>query len=55
LISGDPNTVHEAGVSVRGRVEGTEDEIPEDELEDHIVRWPEILPRQARLKKRPKT
>ena len=27
LISGDPNTVHEAGVSVRGRVQGTEDEI----------------------------
>ena len=24
LISGDPNTVHEAGVSVRGRVQGTE-------------------------------
>ena len=27
LISGDPNTVHEAGVSVRGRVQGTENEI----------------------------
>ena len=27
LISGDPDTVHEAGVSVRGRVQGTEDEI----------------------------
>src|SRR5882757_6323932 len=27
LISGDPNTVHEAGVSVRGRVQGTESEI----------------------------
>ena len=26
LISGDPNTVHEAGVSVRGRVRGTEDD-----------------------------
>jgi len=30
LISGDPNTVHEAGVSVRGRVQGTEDEIPDE-------------------------
>src|SRR5881227_3132586 len=40
LISGDPNTVHEAGVSVRGRVVGTEDEIPDEDLEDHIVQWP---------------
>jgi uncharacterized cysteine cluster protein YcgN (CxxCxxCC family) len=54
LISGDPNTVHEAGVSVRGRVVGTEDEIPDAELEDHIVEWPKLLPRQARLKRRPK-
>ena len=37
LISGDPNTVHEAGVSVRGRVQGTEDDIPDADLEDHIV------------------
>jgi hypothetical protein len=54
LISGDPNTVHEAGVSVRGRVQATEDEIPEDELEDHIVSWPGLLPKGARLKRRPK-
>jgi hypothetical protein len=54
LISGDPNTVHDAGVSVRGRVEATEDEIPEDELEDHIVSWPALLPKRARLKKPPK-
>ena len=38
LISGDPDTVHEAGVSVRGRVEGTEDDIADADLEDHIVR-----------------
>ena len=37
LISGDPDTVHEAGVSVRGRVQGTEIEIAEADLEDHIV------------------
>ena len=53
LISGDPNTVHEAGVSVRGRVQGTEDEIADADLEDHIVRWPALLPKRARLKKRP--
>jgi uncharacterized cysteine cluster protein YcgN (CxxCxxCC family) len=54
LISGDPNTVHEAGVSVRGRVQGTENEIPDADLEDHIVQWPALLPKRARLKKRPK-
>jgi hypothetical protein len=38
LVSGDPESVHKAGMSVRGRV------IPEKkagELEDHIVTWPE--------------
>ncbi|MFK4409400.1 putative cysteine cluster protein YcgN (CxxCxxCC family) [Bradyrhizobium ottawaense] len=54
LVSGDPNTVHDAGVSVRGRVEGSEDEIPDEELEDHIVQWPALLPKRARLKRRPK-
>ena len=55
LVSGDPNTVHEAGVSVRGRVQGTENEIADADLEDHIVQWPERLPKRARLKKRPRT
>jgi uncharacterized cysteine cluster protein YcgN (CxxCxxCC family) len=55
LISGDPNTVHEAGVSVRGRVQGTENEIADADLEDHIVQWPALLPKRARLKKRPKS
>ncbi len=38
LVSGDPETVHRAGISVRGRV------VPEDrgdDPEDRIVRWPE--------------
>jgi uncharacterized cysteine cluster protein YcgN (CxxCxxCC family) len=55
LISGDPNTVHEAGVSVRGRVQGTENEIADADLEDHIVQWPALLPKRARLKKRPQS
>ncbi len=55
LISGDPNTVHEAGVSVRGRVQGTENEIADADLEDHIVQWPSHLPKRARLKKRPQS
>ncbi len=39
LVSGDANTVHEAGISVRGRV------IPErrgDDPEDRIVTWPTL-------------
>jgi uncharacterized protein len=38
LVSGDPATVHEAGISVRGRV------VPENgpfDPEDRIVTWPE--------------
>ena len=38
LVSGDPDTVHQANVSVQGRA------IPENQaggLEDHIVTWPE--------------
>jgi uncharacterized protein len=48
LVSGDPDTVHIAGVSVRGRVRATELEVPDEELEDHIVDWPLRLPRRAR-------
>jgi uncharacterized cysteine cluster protein YcgN (CxxCxxCC family) len=36
LISGDPNTVHEAGISVRGKV-FSEKDIPANELENHII------------------
>ena len=33
---------------------GSEDEIADADLEDHIVQWPALLPKRARLKKRPK-
>jgi uncharacterized cysteine cluster protein YcgN (CxxCxxCC family) len=55
LVSGDPNTVHEAGVSVRGRVAASEDEVDDADLEDHIVRWPVILPKRALGRTRPKS
>ena len=53
LVSGDPDSVHAAGVSVRGRVQGSEIDIPDADLEDHIVQWPALLPKRARGKKRP--
>lgn len=37
LVSGDPETVHRAGISVRGRVVG---ESRAGDPEDHIVAWP---------------
>jgi uncharacterized protein len=40
LVSGDPETVHAAGISVRGRVAGREDEFSIPQLLDRIVRWP---------------
>ena len=48
LVSGDPETVHEAGVSVRGRVAGSESDIPQRDWEDHIVKWPGLFPKKAR-------
>ncbi len=38
LVSGDPSSVHRAGISVRGRVVSEKEA---GELEDHIVKWPE--------------
>ncbi len=37
LVSGDPETVHEAGISVRGRIVAEESGI---DPEDRIVDWP---------------
>jgi uncharacterized protein len=51
LVSGDPETVHIAGVSVRGRVCGTETNVPDEKLENYIVNWPLKLPKAARKRR----
>src|ERR1051326_834351 len=40
LVSGDPETVHQAGISVRGKVGASEVDVKDKDLEDHIVSWP---------------
>jgi uncharacterized protein len=50
LVSGDPETVHAAGVSVKGRVGANETDVPDDDLEKHIVSWPGKWPKGAKRK-----
>jgi uncharacterized cysteine cluster protein YcgN (CxxCxxCC family) len=50
LVSGDPETVHTAGISVRGKVGASEEEVPDAALEDHIVSWPLRWPKGAKGK-----
>ncbi|MCG8394662.1 MAG: YcgN family cysteine cluster protein [Pseudomonadales bacterium] len=38
LISGDPGSVHRAGIGVAGRVV-SEQLVPEDDWEEHIIHW----------------
>jgi len=48
LLSGDPDSVHRAGVSVQGRVEAGEDEVDTDDLPEFIRLWPKRWPKRAR-------
>ena len=48
LVSGDPDSVRAAGVSVAGRVGACETQVPDEELEKWIVAWPGKVPRKAR-------
>lgn len=43
LVSGDSETVHQAGISVRGRTV-PEDGMELEDYEDHVVTWPGELP-----------
>ncbi len=46
LVSGSPETVHDAGASVRGRIHALEDEIGLHQLVQRIRQWPGRWPRR---------
>jgi uncharacterized cysteine cluster protein YcgN (CxxCxxCC family) len=50
LVSGSPESVHEASVSVRNRVYAAEDDLADGLWPERIVRWPNQAP--ARRRKR---
>ena len=54
LISGRADTVHEAGISVRGKVSASEVDVPDRDLVDYIVKWPVKWPKGSRGKVKPK-
>jgi uncharacterized cysteine cluster protein YcgN (CxxCxxCC family) len=50
LVSGDPESVHLAGISVRGRTV-SEADFPVQDLEDRVVSWPGKMPKKAKGRK----
>ncbi len=52
LVSGSPMSVHEAGVSARGRVAALETQIALEDYPDYIVAWPGKAPHSAKAGKK---
>jgi len=50
LVSGRAETVVEAGISVKGRTAGSEDDYTTDQKIERITEWPKRWPRAARAK-----
>ncbi|HUI20099.1 MAG TPA: YcgN family cysteine cluster protein [Methylocella sp.] len=48
LVSGSTTSVHEAGVSVRGRIRASEKDVELDDYPKYIVDWPGKRPRTAK-------
>lgn len=48
LVSGDPDTVRQAGVSAAGRVAASEDDLTIEEIIERVAEWPQRWPRKAR-------
>lgn len=44
LVSGDDETIHAAGMSVKGRVKGYDDKIKLEQQVNYIAFWPNELP-----------
>jgi len=51
LVSGSPASVHEAGVSVRGRVSLMENQAESEDYPRHIVAWPGKRPHATRQRR----
>lgn len=48
LVSGSRDSVHRAGISVRGKIGASEEDVDLDDYVDHIVTWPRRMPRDAK-------
>ena len=46
LVSGDPQTVIDAGISVRGNVVSEEALHPDEPLEEYVVRWVDLATKE---------